>query len=199
MTVDELLQDPAIQESGPIKVALLRGPIYSDDAHEWARVLQYAETLALYFAQIGLELKINRDFGYAYLDQFSEDSAAGKFGILFNRRALGFEPTVIGVTLRDELLDREVTRLGEGPAIMTLDEIVDKVQAFLQEKNDQVKERERWKKAVRSFAELGFIKEIDPVKEEYQLRPILQARFGLETLTELKEALIKYAGKSTND
>lgn len=199
MTVDELLQDPATQESGPIKVSLLRGPIYSDDPHEWARVLQYEEPLGLYFAQIGLELKINKDFGYAYLDQYPEESVAGKFGVLFNRRALGFEPTVIGVTLRDELLDREVTRIGDGgPVVMTVDEIVNRVQAFLQEKPDQVKERERWKTAVKKFAELGFIKQIDAEKEEYQLRPILNARFGLETLTELKEALIKYAGKSNN-
>lgn len=198
MTVEELLQDPAILESGPLKVALLRGPIYSDDATTWARVLDHENALRLFFAQIGLEVKVNRDFGYAYLDQFSSELTGGKFGALFTRRTLGFAPTVIGVALRDELLSREITRLEEGPAVMTLDEIVDLVQAFLKETPDQVKERERWRSAVIEFAKLGFIKDLATEKQEYQLRPILRARFELETLNDLKEALIRHAAKSAN-
>lgn len=199
MTIDELLQDPVIQETGPIKVSLLKGPLYSEDAKVWSRILQYREQLSLYFAQIGLELKISEDFGYAYLDQIPSDQTGGRFGTLFNRRALGFEPTVIGVALRDELLRRETTHLGEGPAVMTRDEIVDLVQAFLKEAPDQVKERERWQSAVGVFAKLGFLKELENDKDEFQLRPIIRARFEIETLHELKAALQKHAARSSND
>lgn len=199
MTVDELLNDPVVQETGPIKVALLRGPLYSEDASTWARVLQHRDALKLYFAQIGLELKLNEDFGYAYLDQIPADQLGGRFGALFNRRPLGFEPTVIGVALRDELLRRETTRLGEGPAVMTRDEIVDLVQAFLKESPDQVKERERWSAAVAAFAKLGFLKDLENEKEEFQLRPIIRARFEIETLHELKAALQKHANRSANE
>lgn len=199
MTVDELLQDPSIQESGPIKVALLRGPVYSEELTQWARVLQYETELALYFAQIGLELKINQDFGYAYLDQIPNDQPGGKFGTLFTRRALGFEATVIGVALRDEMLRRETTRLDEGAMVMTVDEIVDLVQAFLKESPDQVKERERWRTAVMAFTKLGFLKELPSDKQELQLRPIIRARFELETLQDLKRALLHHLGKAADE
>ncbi len=198
MTIEELLNDPGITESGPLKVALLRGPIYSEDAGTWARLLQYRAPLALYFIQIGLELKLNEDFGYAYLDQIPPEQPGGKFGTLFARRALSFETTVVGVALRDELLRRETMRLDEGPAVMPLEEIVDLVQAFLKDSPDEVKERDRWRAAVLGFAKLGFLKDLQSEKKEFQLRPIIRARFDIETLAALKEALTRHAAKSTD-
>jgi hypothetical protein len=197
MTKEELLRDPVINETGPLKVALLRGPVYAEDATTWGRLVHHREALELYFLQISLELKINEDFGYAYLDQLGPDQPGGKFGTLFARRPLGFEPTVIGVALRDELLRRETTRVDEGPVVMPLEEIVDLVRAFIKDTADEVKERERWRAAVLAFAKLGFLKDLQNEREEYQLRPIIRARFDLETLQELKAALIRHAAKTS--
>ena len=199
MSIDELLQDPVIVETGPLKVALLKGPIYSEDASQWGRMLQHRAVLELFFVQISLELKVSEDFGYAYLDQIPADQSGGKFGTLFTRRPLGFEVTVIGVALRDELIRRETTRLEEGPAVMPLDDIVNLVQAFIKDSSDEVKERERWRLAVVGFAKLGFLKDLQNERKEYQLRPIIRARFDLETLQELKQALINHAAKIAAD
>lgn len=199
MTPEELLQDPVIIETGPLKVALLRGPVYAEEAGSWARLLHHQEVLTLYFLQIGLELKINRDFGYAYLDQISADEPGGKFGTLFARRPLSFEATVVGVALRDELLRRETVRLDEGPAVMPLEEIVELVRAFIKDSADEVKERDRWRAAVLAFAKLGFLKDLQNERKEFQLRAIIRARFDFETLQELKETLIRHAAKIAAD
>ena len=77
-----------------IVAQLLKGDIDSSDKKNWKELLQYEENIHDFVNQIGLELIINKDDGYALLKQFEIDEQGGKVG-LKTRTSIGYESSVI--------------------------------------------------------------------------------------------------------
>jgi hypothetical protein len=55
--------------SAPVKVRLLQDAIYSDEADLWATLLRYRQHIENYFQEIGLNLVVHEEDGFAYLKQ----------------------------------------------------------------------------------------------------------------------------------
>jgi len=69
----------------------------------WDNVINYQNEIQDYINQIGLELIIKKDEGFAYVKQFTldDDSTLG----LVTRRQVGFETSIVLVVLRQSLED----------------------------------------------------------------------------------------------
>jgi hypothetical protein len=52
-----------------VVIKLLQDPLYNDDVTTWNLLLSYTEPVRLYCAQMGLELRVHEEDGFAYLLQ----------------------------------------------------------------------------------------------------------------------------------
>lgn len=195
MTPQELFQDAAIAKTAPVKLALLKGPLYSESADLWAVMTAYEAQVRTYFDQIGVQVIISTNGGYAYLDQVGEDHPGYSLPKLFRKHQYTFETTVIGAAIREEMLRRESSRMEDAATVLSMEDIVGLIQAFLKIRADAAKERGRWEEKIRAFGRMGFLRPVNGDTERFEVRPIIRAKFNVETLAALKEILQRHANK----
>jgi hypothetical protein len=198
MTPEEQFKDIVLAQSAPVKIALLKGAIYSENADLWSALSTHRPHIEEYFSQVGVAIELNEADGYAFLAGVGEEHPAFNLPKIFRRNQYTFEITVVGAVIREELLQREASRLEDAAVVVSMDEIVDLIEVFLKVKADAAKERGRWETAVRAFARMGFLKPLSGDEEKFAVRPIVRAKFNIETLQALKSELQKYAAKSSS-
>lgn len=198
MTPEEQFKDVTISQSAPVKIALLKGAIYSENADLWAALSTHRHHIEEYFSQVGAALDLSEADGYAFLTGVGEGHPAFNLPKIFRRNQYTFEITVVGAVIREEMLQREASRMEDAAVVLSMDDIVDLIEVFLKVKADAAKERGRWEVAVRNFARMGFLKPLSGDEEKYAVRSIIRAKFNLETLQSLKAELQKHAAKSTS-
>lgn len=81
-------------------VKLLKG-VVERNSSVWEDVLNYQNEIQEYIGQIGLELILKKDDGFAFVKQF-EDSEGKTLGLV-TRRQIGFEISIVLVVLRQSL------------------------------------------------------------------------------------------------
>ena len=81
-------------------VRLLKAPV-ERSVSVWQDILHYQQEIQDYISQLGLELVVRKDEGFAFVRQF-EDSEGNTLGLVV-RRPLGFEVSVILIVLRQLL------------------------------------------------------------------------------------------------
>src|SRR5205823_14800846 len=89
--------------SAGVKIRLLQDAVYAEDGDLWGTLLRYRPHIENYFNEIGLELIVHEDDGFAYLKQTQQDENAG-IPRLFRRDRLTKGVALIGVLLREQLL-----------------------------------------------------------------------------------------------
>ena len=72
-------------------VKLLKG-VVERNSSVWEDIINYQEQIQEYLAQIGLELIVKKDDGFAFVKQF-EDSEGKTLGLI-TRRQIGFETSI---------------------------------------------------------------------------------------------------------
>ena len=75
-------------------VRLLKSPI-ERNSNEWENVVMYQNEIQDYISQIGLELIIKKDEGFAFVKQL-EDSEGNTLGLV-QRRQIGFETSIVQI------------------------------------------------------------------------------------------------------
>ncbi|HEY6900254.1 MAG TPA: DUF4194 domain-containing protein, partial [Puia sp.] len=91
----------------PVFIKLLKGPIEYLEKTAWESLLQYQTELTRFLQQMGLVLVLEKEDGYAYLEQTrldEEDNVAG----WVRRIQLGYEESILLVLLRDMMAEFEV-------------------------------------------------------------------------------------------
>lgn len=190
--------DPTIRKSGPVKIALFRGPIYSDDAL-WTVLLECHSDVVRYLAEAGLRLEINTTDGYAFARQTSDDEPGADWGKLFHTDRFTFDVTCVLVILREWLLSRE-TATGDAFVPLPVEDLVqDLTKHFSRRRNANAdKEEKRWREAVNKVVDMGYLKRI-PGQEAFIVRPIIRAKLSLDVLQHVKVALERHASGNNNN
>ena len=146
-----------------------------------------------YISQIGLELIVKKDEGFAFVKQL-EDSEGKTLGLV-TRRQIGFETSIVLVVLRQSLedFDSNPTQLASEKFI-TDTEIKDELELFLQEGYNKLKFQKDLDKYIRSVVELGFLKEISKKENEtkYQIHRIIKEKITLDILQDFQTKLKEY-------
>lgn len=186
---------PAVRESAPVKVALLRGPVYSDDS-VWPALIRHRGEIDRFFAEIGIRVTVDEADGYSFLDQAPEGEPGADWPRLLYRDRFTYDVTCVLLVLREWLLSQE-TKTREERAPLKLDDLLAQLRPFSRKAATNVeKEDKRWREAINKVVALGFLKRWR-TEEAFVVRPIVRARLSLDTLTELRDTLEKHTANRT--
>jgi hypothetical protein len=185
--------NPTVSKSFPsaaVKIRLLQDAVYAEDTELWLTLLRYRSHIQDYYSEIGLELVIHEEDGFAYLQQASQDEAVS-IPRLFRRDKLTKGVAVIGLVLREQLLQFDEKLHDESRLIIQKEEIMQLVAPFFPETNDQISGDKRIEAAITKAGDMGLLHKLSTSEgdERYEVRRIVKARFPVETLKELREQL----------
>jgi hypothetical protein len=173
-------------------VKLLKG-VVERNSSVWEDIINYQEQIQEYLAQIGLELIVKKDDGFAFVKQFKDSE--GKTLGLITRRQIGFETSIVLLVLRQSLedFDSNPTQL-TSEKFITDTEIKDELELFLQEGYNKMKFQQKLNKYISNAVELGFLKEINKKDNEtkYQIHRIIKEKITLDILQDFKNKLQEY-------
>ncbi len=129
-------------ESSFVKAKLIQKPLYREDGELWDVLTRHADDITHFFRQIGQELVFNHDDGYAFIRQMRGE-ADEKIPKVVQRRALGYEVTLLLVCLREEYLRMEISATDSNRIVKTREEIVGLVTTYLEPHPDFYPDRYR--------------------------------------------------------
>lgn len=185
--------DSIIAPYGRTVVRLLKGPVEVTDTNVWEDILNYQSEINKYLANIGIELIVKRDEGFAYIKQIvdDEDRTTG----LIPRQQLGFEISVILIILRQMLeeFDSNMDELYATERFVSADELKERIEIFLPERFNKVKLLSEIDTYINRIVSLGYLKLIkrDNVNT-YQIHRIIKEKVTLDKLQEFKDKLQEY-------
>jgi hypothetical protein len=174
-------------------VKLLKGSI-ERNSNVWDDVVLYQSEIQDYISQIGLELIVKKEEGYAFVQQL-EDSEGNTLGLI-SRRQIGFETSIVLVVLRQSLeeFDSSPTQIQASDKFITDTEIKEEVELFLPEKYNKVKFMKEINTYISNVEKLGYLKEVNKKDTEtkYQIQRIIKDKVTLDILQEFKIKLQGY-------
>jgi hypothetical protein len=162
----------------------------------WEQLLQYQVELTRFLQQLGLVLVLEKDDGYAYLEQLrldEEDNVAG----WIRRIQLGYEESILLVLLRDMMAEFEVGEAGARELIKKRREIKEYAELFFKENPSRVKFIRDLDRLIDKVEELDFIEKVEPAdlsdEEKFRIKKIIKAKVDHEILENFKNQLTQYA------
>lgn len=174
-------------------VKLLKSPV-ERTSPVWDDVVQYQLEIQDYISQIGLELIVKKDEGFAFVKQF-EDSEGNTLGLIV-RRQIGFETSIILVVLRQSLeeFDSNPSQFQVAEKFINDSEIKEELELFLQEGYNRLRFLKDLDKYIKNVVDLGYLKEVSKKDNEtkYQIHRIIKEKITLDILQEFKTNLQKY-------
>ena len=188
-------------DSAPVKVKLLQGALYSEDASAWKTLVAHSKSIEDYFRDLGLSLVIDSNEGWAYLEQ-QDLEGEPEMVQLFKRRPLSFETTVLLLILREELLRFDGTpRATETVPTVTQQWLLDELSAFVRSQNNEVRRESSLKAVVRQAVGLGVLREMKSGGDEptYQILRIVKAKLPDAKISEVRERLKAPPPQDEND
>jgi hypothetical protein len=190
------MRNNQIAPFAPAVIRLLQGPLYNDDATPWKILLQYYDQVRLYCGQIGLELQLHEEDGYAYLRQPEWEDDEGRvieLPRLTRRQPLSRDVSMLCVLLREQLLLFGTGSVGGSACLLSREQIRELLLPALPERNNELLLQKRIDSLIERVAELGFLKKVTRLGQDYfELRRILKAKINADQLVELKERLLKH-------
>lgn len=174
-------------------VKLLKSTI-ERNSNLWDVVVNYQVEIQDYISQIGLELIVKKDDGFAFVKQF-EDNEGNTLGLVV-RRQIGFETTIVLVVLRQSLeeFDSNPTQFQVSEKFITNNEIKEEVELFLPEKFNRVKFLKELEGYINKIVDLGYLREVSQYNGDtkYQIMRIIKEKVTLDILHDFKIKLDEY-------
>ena len=180
----------------PIFIRLLKGPVEYLDKAAWEQLLQYQVELVKFLQQLGLQLVLEKEDGYAYLEQVrldEDDSVAG----WVRRIPLGYEESILLVLLRDMMAEFEIGEATTRELIRKRREIKEYAELFFKENPSRVKFIRDLDRLIDRVEELGFLEKTEPGElmdeQKFRIKKIIKARVDNEVLENFKQQLSEHA------
>jgi hypothetical protein len=177
-------------------IRLLKGPVEYLEKPAWDQLLQYQTELSRLLQQLGLILLLDKDDGYAYVEQIrldDEDSVAG----WFRRTPLGYEESILLVLLRDMMVEFELGEAGARELIRKRREIKEYAELFFKENPSRVKFIRDLDRLIDRVTDLDFLEKVAshdlPDEEKFRVKKIIKARVDNDILENFKQQLIEHA------
>ena len=180
----------------PVFIKLLKGPVEYLEKTAWEQLLQYQAELTRFLQTLGLVLVLEKDDGYAYLEQSrldEEDNVAG----WVRRIQLGYEESILLVLLRDMMAEFEVGEASSRELIKKRREIKEYAELFFKENPSRVKFIRDLDRLIDRVEELDFLEKVEAGdlydEQKYRIKKIIKARVDNELLENFKQQLIEHA------
>lgn len=175
-------------------VKLLKGTV-TKNSNVWDAILTYQIEIQEYIGQIGLELIVKKEEGFAFFKQY-EDSEGNTLNLV-TRRQIGFETSIVLIVLRQSLedFDSNPTQFQVSEKFISDLEIKEELELFLQEGFNKLKFQNSLDKYIKNAVDLGYLTEANKKENEtkYQIQRIIKEKVTLDILQDFKLKLQEYA------
>lgn len=180
-------------------IALLKGIVYSHQEETW-NILMLPENerdIRNYFADIYLDVIIDKAEGYAYLKQ--QQPVEGEVEAdnqdntlkLMRRRPLTFHVSLLCLLLRKYLIENDQT--GESvKAILTREEIENQMKLYMKESTNEATTRRHIEIAINKVVDEGFLRKMKTEQEQYEVNRIIKAFVNADRVSEWLERYKEY-------
>lgn len=172
-------------------IALLKGIVFESQKDVWENLVDHEGDVKKYFSSIGLSLHLDKPEGYAFLKQ-QEFEPGFEMPRLIERRQLSFQLTLLCLTLRKFLLENDAAG-ASSRAIITKQEIIDRIKPFLSESPDEAKQSEKIELQIKRVVEEGFLRPLENEPDRYEVRRIIKAFMDADKVEELLVKLREYS------
>ena len=177
-------------------VKLLKGPVEYLEKTTWEQLLTYQSELTRFLQQLGLVLILDKEDGYAYLEQLRLDEEENTVGWV-RRIQLGYEESILLVLLRDMMAEFEVGEASNRELIKKRREIKEYAELFFKENPSRVKFIRDLDRLIDRVEELDFLEKVEQHdladEQKFRIKKIIKAKVDNEILENFKHQLIEHA------
>lgn len=191
-----MIDKPSLLPFTPVLIKLLKGPVEYLEKTAWDQLLTYQTELTKFLQGLGLVLVLEKEDGYAYLEQIRLDEEENVAGWI-RRIPLGYEESILLVLLRDMMAEFEVGEVSTRELIKKRREIKEYAELFFKENHSRVKFIRDLDRLIDRAEEMDFLEKVensDLVDEEkFRIKKIIKARVDNEILENFKQQLTQHA------
>jgi hypothetical protein len=177
-------------------IKLLKGPVEYLDKLVWEQIIQYQVELTRFLQQLGLVLVLDKDDGYAYLEQMKVDDEETTLGWV-RRTSLSYDESVLLVLLREMMAEFEVGEVTTRELIKKRREVKEYAELFFKENASRVKFIREVDRLIDKAEELGFLSKVEDHElldeQKFRIKKIIKAKVDNEVLENFKQQIIEYA------
>lgn len=190
-----------IPEYAPVIIKLLGGVIYNEDNGKdiWNILLSNEKAVKEYFWKMGVDLKLNKVKGFAFLSQrdFGE-SDEDSLPRLVMKRELSYEVSLLLVILREILYEFDVDNTDSRNCFVTNGEIKERIKLFFEKRSNEVKLLRKFDSYINEVVKDGFLKvnskdEVVKSNTQYKIQRVICDKIDSGKLEEIKQKLVGYA------
>lgn len=181
-----------------VLVALLKGIVYSDNEKLWAELIkpENEADIKKYFADIFLELRIDKSEGYAYLKQQQSEVDEDAFPKLIEKRQLNYHFSVLCLLLRKHIIEND--REGESSkTYLTKEDIVNMVKPFYKVSTNEAQQQKQIESAINKLVDEGLLRRMKTEEENYEINRIIKAFIDGDIVKSSLEKMQEYAKQAT--
>lgn len=180
----------------PVLIKLLKGPVEYLERTAWEQLLTYQTELTRFLQGLGLLLVLEKEDGYAFLEQIKLDEEENVAGWI-RRIPLGYEESVLLVLLRDMMAEFEVGEVSTRELIKKRREIKEYAELFFKENPSRVKFIRDLDRLIDRAEEMDFLEKVENSdladEEKFRIKKIIKARVDNEILENFKQQLTQHA------
>lgn len=182
-----------------VLIALLKGIVYSHQEEVWNTLIlpENERDVRNYFADIHLDVIIDKSEGYAYLKQQTdssnetEDTEQESASKLIRKRQLTFHVSLLCILLRKYLIENDQN--GESTkAILSREEIENQMKLYLKESSNEAINYKQIDTAIRKVENEGFLRRMKTEQEQYEVNRIIKAFVNADQINDLLERYKEY-------
>jgi tRNA splicing endonuclease len=179
-----------------ILVALLKGIVYSHNEKVWDELLkpENEADVKKYFADINLDVIIDKSEGFAYLKQKVSEEEEEETPKLIQKRPLNFHVSLLCLLLRKHLIEND--REGESSkAILSKEEIISLVKPFYKQTTNEANQQKQIETAITKVIEEGFLRKMKTDDEQFEINRIIKAFVNADVVNDSLEKLKTYTNQ----
>ncbi|PZF72112.1 DUF4194 domain-containing protein [Taibaiella soli] len=179
-------------------IKLLKGPVEYLERAAWEKLLLYKKELILFLQQLGLQLIIDEEDGYAYLRHIvDEEDEAGVTWM--QRRAFSYDESVLLILLREMMAEFEIGEVTSRELVKKRREIREYAELFFKENMSRVKFMKELDRLIDKAEENGFLDKIEDHEmmdeQKYRIKKLIKAKIDSEVLEQFKDKLTEHAAQ----
>lgn len=188
-----------------VLIALLKGIVYSHQEEVWNALIlpENERDVRNYFADIHLDVIIDKSEGYAYLKQQQSESSEETDDAkpedapkLIRKRQLTFHVSLLCILLRKYLIEND--QEGESTkAILSREEIENQMKLYLKESSNEAVIHKQIDNAIRKVEDEGFLRRMKTEQEQYEVNRIIKAFVNADQIRDLLERYKEYIKRTS--
>jgi hypothetical protein len=175
-----------------VLITLLKGVVYADENIKlWQNLLSLQARIRDYVREIGLELIVSEEEGFAWLQTLTSHGEEMGLPRLVMKRQLSYPVSLLLALLRRKLAEHDATS-SESRCILSRDEIVEMIKTFLSTGSNEARLVDQIDTCINKVIELGFARRLRTENNKIEIRRLLKAFVDAQWLSNFDAHLKAY-------